>query len=234
MNASVRRAVRLEHRLTQPNASLADLDAAVALATAHEIAALTVNPWLVKAAKRLLGRSRMALATVIGYPSGTQLLSVKAFETSKALEHGATQVDFVLNGGALASGDEEIVFNDMLAVIDMAHSALATVGVIVEAEPTGEDLVRKACHLAERAGADQVVTGGGLATARATVTRARILRDSVGPRVGVKAAGRFRSIDQLVDAVEAGATRISTHLTAALARQAAESAPLSGVVARAS
>ena len=133
MTASVRRAVRLEHRLTLPNATLDDLETAVALATEHELAGLTVNPWLVKAAKRHLGRSRVTLGTVVGHPHGSQLLSVKAFEASKALEQGATQIDFVLNGGALASGDEETVFNDMLAVVDMAHSALAAAGVIVEA-----------------------------------------------------------------------------------------------------
>lgn len=230
MTASVRRAVRLEHRLTQPNASLADLEVAVALATEHEVAALTVNPWMVKAAKRLLGRARVALGTVVGYPAGAQLLSVKAFEASKALEQGATQIDFVLNGGALASGDEEIVFNDMLAVVDMAHSALAAAGVIVEAEPMREELVRRACHLAERAGADHVVTSAGAATVRATLARTRQLRDSVGPRIGVKASGRFRSAEQIVEAAEAGATRVSVHLTPAMARHAAELEP-SGVAA---
>jgi deoxyribose-phosphate aldolase len=218
MTPSVRRALRLEHRLTQPNASLADLDAAVALATDHELTALTVSPWLVKPAKRKLGRSRVVLGTVVGYPHGGQLLSVKAFEASKALEQGATQIDFVINAGALTSGDDETVFNDMLAVVDMAHSALAAAGVIVESDPLPEDLVRKACRLAERAGADYVVTSPGAATARATVARTKILRDSVGPRIGVKACGRFRTADQLRDAVRAGATRVSSHLTGGLAR----------------
>jgi deoxyribose-phosphate aldolase len=225
MSASARRAVRLEHRLTQPNASLADLESAVALATQHEIAALTVNPWLVKAAKRSMGRSRVALGTVIGYPHGSQILSVKAFEASKALEQGATQIDFVVNGGALASGDEETVFNDMLAVVDMAHSALAAAGVIVESAAQADDLVRRACHLAERAGADYVVTSTGNATVRSTVARTRLLRDSVGPRIGVKAAGRFRSADQLLDAARAGATRVSALLSPALARAAAPDLP---------
>jgi deoxyribose-phosphate aldolase len=226
MTASVRRAVRLEHRLTQPNASLADLEAAVALATEHEIAALTVNPWLVKAAKRSLGRSRVTLGTVVGYPHGGQMLSVKAFEASKALEQGASQIDFVINGGALVTGDDETVFNDMLAVVDMAHSALAAAGVIVEADPMSEELVRKACMLAERAGADYVVTSPGTTAARATVARTRVLRDSVGPRVGVKAAGRFRTADQLAEAAAAGASRVSTLLTQALARSGAESVGL--------
>jgi deoxyribose-phosphate aldolase len=227
MTASVRRAVRLEHRLTHSTASLDDLEAAVALATEHELASLTVSPWMVKPAKRQLGRSRVTLGTVIGYPHGGHLLSVKAFEASKALEQGATQIDFVLNAGALASGDDETVFNDMLAVVDMAHSALAAAGVIMEPDATlGEDLVRRACRLAERAGADYVVTGPGQATAGATVARTRVLRDSVGPRIGVKAAGRFRTADQVLEATRAGATRVSTRLTASLARLATDdSAP---------
>jgi deoxyribose-phosphate aldolase len=218
MTLTGRRPLRVEHRLTQPNASLADLAAAVGLATEHELAGLTVSPWLVKAAKRTMGRSRVTLGTVVGFPHGGQLLSVKAFEASKALEQGATQIDFVLNSGALVSGDDETVFNDMLAVVDMAHSALAAAGVIVGTDPLTEDLVRRACHLAERAGADYVVTGAGSASASATIARTRLLRDGVGPRIGVKASGRFRSIEQLTDAVAAGATRVSTHLTPTLAR----------------
>jgi deoxyribose-phosphate aldolase len=225
MTASVRRALRLEHRLTQPNASLRDLEAAVALATEHQVASLTVNPWLVKAAKRQLGRSRVTLGTVVGFPSGGQILSVKAFEASKALEQGAGQIDFVLNGGALASGDEETVFNDMLAVVDMAHSALAAAGVILEAAPQSDELIRRACRLAERAGADYVVTSAGNATVRGTIARTRLVRDSVGPRIGVKASGRFRTFEQLVEATNAGASRVSALLTATLARLAAEATP---------
>jgi deoxyribose-phosphate aldolase len=222
MTVTGRRPLRVEHRLTQPNASMADLAASVGLATEHELAALTVNPWLVKAAKRSMGRSRVTLGTVVGYPHGGQLLSVKAFEASKALEQGASQIDFVLNSGALVSGDDETVFNDMLAVLDMAHSALAAAGVIVGSDPLSEDLVRRACHLAERAGADYVVTGVGNASASATVARTRLLRDSVGPRIGVKASGRFRSPDQMTDAVDAGATRVSVQLTPTLARTVTE------------
>jgi deoxyribose-phosphate aldolase len=221
MTAIGRRAARLEHRLTRPSASLAELDAAVALAIEHDCAAVTVNPWLVKAAKRVMGRSRMRLGTVVGFPHGTQILAVKAFEASKALEQGANQIDFVLNGGALLSGDEEIVYNDMLAVVDMAHSALAVAGVIVEAEPAPDELLRKACRLAERAGADYVVTSAGEVTARRTVQQTAVLRDSVGPRVQVKAAGRFRRLSDVKAAVAAGATRVSAELSAELAQAVA-------------
>ena len=221
MTAIGRRAARLEHRLTRPSASLAELDAAVALAIEHDCAAVTVNPWLVKAAKRVMGRSRMRLGTVVGFPHGTQILAVKAFEASKALEQGANQIDFVLNGGALLSGDEEIVYNDMLAVVDMAHSALAVAGVIVEAEPVPDELLRKACRLAERAGADYVVTSAGEVTARRTVQQTAVLRDSVGPRVQVKASGRFRRLADVKAAVAAGATRVSAELSVELAQAVA-------------
>ncbi len=217
MTATGRRAARLEHWLTRPNASLAELDAAVALALEHDCAAVCVNPWMVKAAKRALGRSRVRLGTVVGYPSGAQILAVKAFEASKALEQGANQIDFVLNGGALASGEDDVVYNDMLAVVDMAHSALAVAGVIVQAETNSDDLLRRACRLAERAGADYVVTSSGQVGPRRTVQQAGILRDSVGPRVEVKAAGKFRRPADVRAAAAAGATRVAAELTADLA-----------------
>jgi deoxyribose-phosphate aldolase len=223
MTAIGRRAARLEHRLTRPTASLAQLDAAVTLALAHDCAALTVNPWLVKAARRALGRERMRLGTVVGFPAGTQILAVKAFEASKALEQGANQIDFVLNAGALLSNEDEVVFNDMLAVIDMAHSALAVAGVIVEAEPMPDDLVSRACRIAERAGADYVVTSAGEAPARRTVHRVALLRDSVGPRVEVKAAGRFRILADVRAAASAGASLVSAELSPELAQAARDS-----------
>jgi deoxyribose-phosphate aldolase len=220
MTVTGRRAARLEHRLTRPNASLAELEAAVALAIEHDCVAVTVNPWLVKAAKRALGRSRMRLGTIVGSPSGTQILAVKAFEASKALEQGANQIDFVLNAGALLSGEDETVYNDMLAVVDMAHSALAVAGVIVEAEPMSDDLVSRACRIAERAGVDYVITSAGESPARRAVHRAALLRDSVGARVLVKAAGRFRTLADVRAAVTAGATRISAELSPELAAAA--------------
>jgi deoxyribose-phosphate aldolase len=229
MSANGRRAVRLEHCLTAANASLKQLDKAVALAVERDLAAITVSPWLVKAAKRLLGRSRVVLGTVVGYPHGGQILAVKAFEASKALEHGAGQIDFVINAGALVSGEDEVVYNDMLAVIDMAHSALAACGVIVESESLPDDLVRKASRVAERAGADCVVTSTGNASARATIERTALIRDSVGPRVQVKAAGRLRNADEVMQAAGAGAARVATRVSADLIRGVAESPQPAGV-----
>ncbi len=221
MTANGRRAARLEHQLTSPNASLDDLDSAVALATEHGLDRLVVSPWLIKAARRALGRSTVRIGTVVGYPHGGQLLAVKAFEASKAVEQGASGVDFPINAGALISGEDDVVYNDLLAVVDMAHSALATAGVILEVETLPDGLVRKACRLAERAGADYVVTSAGAATARATIGRVGLARDSVGPRVQVKAAGRFKAAAEVNQAIEAGATRIAASFTAQLLDQLA-------------
>jgi deoxyribose-phosphate aldolase len=128
----------------------------------------------------------------------------------------------VLNAGAMLSGDDEIVYNDMLAVVDMAHSALAVAGVIVEAGRMSDDLVSRACRIAERAGADYVVTSWGEAPARRTIQRAALLRDSVGLRVQVKASGRFRTLADVRSAAAAGATMVSAELTPELAASAHE------------
>lgn len=213
------RTARLEHRLTLPTASLADLHAAAGLALEHELATLLVSPWMVKPAARLLARTPVQVATVIGFPHGGQVAVVKAFEASTALEHGATQLDVVLNTGALVSGDDEAVLNDMLAVVEMAHSALATCGVIVGAGSVSEELLRRACRLAARSGAAYVVTSDGGDRAAATVELARFLHGVVGGHLQVKAAGDFTELSQIAEAVTAGADRISTTFSAQLASE---------------
>jgi deoxyribose-phosphate aldolase len=206
----------LEHRLSTPAATTSDCDRAVDFALEHGLVAVAVPPWLVKRARRALGRSAIQLGTFVGFPHGGQLRSVKAFEASAALEQGATQVDFVMNAGALLSRDEHVVFDDVLAVVEMAHSALASAAAIVEAAPLGDDQIARACRLAERAGADYVVTSTGSASARTTISRARVMRETVGPRVMVKASGDLRSGDEIAAALRAGAERVSASLTAQL------------------
>ena len=217
-----RRTARLEHRLTRPNASLAELDAAIGLALEHEMASLAVSPWLVKPAARGLARSPVRVATVIGFPHGGQVAAVKAYEASTALQDGATQLDFVLNAGALLSGDELAVLDDMLAVVEMAHSALAVAGVIVPAGLLDEELVRRACRLAARAGVDVVVTSSGDEPGNATAERASLLRRIVGDQVEVCAAGELSDLSEVAAAAGAGADRISTSFSPELATATSE------------
>lgn len=183
------------------------------------MATLLVSPWLVKPAARLLSRSSVSVATVIGFPHGSQVAAVKAFEASTALEHGATQIDVMLNAGALVSGSDDAVLDDMLAVVEMANSALATCGVIVRAGPLSEELVRRACRLAARSAAAYVVTSDGQQTAAATIEQARLLHEVVGGHLQVKAAGEFTELSQLAEVVSAGADRISTTFSPELAAE---------------
>ncbi len=213
-----RRTARLEHRLTRPNASLAELDAAIGLVGEHGLASLSVSPWLVRTAARGLARSPIRVATVIGFPHGGQVPAVKAFEASRALEDGATQLDFVLNAGALVSGDDAAVLADMLAVVEMAHSAVAVAGVIVQAGALDEELIRRACRLAARAGVDHVVTSTGDESAAATALWASFLRRVVGDQLEVKAAGELGDLAAIAAVVAAGADRISTSFSAGACR----------------
>jgi deoxyribose-phosphate aldolase len=176
-----------------------------------------VSPWLVKAASRGLARSPVRVATVIGFPHGGQVAAVKAYEASTALQDGATQLDFVLNAGALLSGDELAVLDDMLAVVEMAHSALAVVGVIVPAGVLEEELVRRACRLAARAGVDVVVTSSGDEPPDATAERVGLLRRIVGDQMEVSAAGELSDVSEIAAAIGAGADRISTSFSPELA-----------------
>src|SRR5206468_6224677 len=105
-------------------------------------------------------------------------------------------------------GDDQLVLDDMLSVIEMAHAALAAAGVIIEAAPLGEELVRRACRIAERAGADYVVTSTGDASPQHAIERVALERDSLGPRIRVVAAGRFESAAEIVDVPHADASRV--------------------------
>jgi len=219
MTAIARIPARLEHRLTLPTDSLADLDQAVALVVEHELSGLIVSPWLVMPARRLLGRSRVRLGTVIGGQGG-EIGAAKAYEASRALEQGAVSIDCVLNVGALISGDDATVLHDLRSVVEMAHAALAAAGVVIDADLLSDDLIRRACRLAERAGADHVLGSSAAAAPEAGAARVRQLRQSLGPRVGVKASAQFTAPDELALAVSAGASCISAVFTDALAREA--------------
>jgi deoxyribose-phosphate aldolase len=216
MTASVRRAVRLEHRLTQPTASLDDLEAAVALATEHELASLTVSPWMVKAAKRRLGRSRVTLGTVIGFPHGGQPTATKVFEARQALADGATELDMVIQIGALRSRRDADVQADIAAVVEVAHGGGAIVKVIFENAYLTDDEKIRACHLAESAGADFVKTSTGFAPGGATHDDLRLMRANTSPHIGVKAAGGVRTLDALLDVMALGTTRIGATATKAI------------------
>jgi deoxyribose-phosphate aldolase len=216
---ALRRIARLEHRLTRPDASLGDLDAALRIVREHELATLTVTPWLVRPAVRMGLPAGVRLAAVIGYPHGGQVSAVKAFEASRALEDGATELDFVINAGSLLSGDEAAALADMQAVIEMAHSALARCGAIVQPGRLGDDIVVRAGRLAARAGVDHLVTSSGEEPASVAIGLTSILHRLSGDHE-VKAAGIFTTLAEITEAFAAGAAGVSASLSPELAAEA--------------
>lgn len=174
----------------------------------YQFASVCVNPtWVAHCSKTLAGTG-VKVCTVVGFPLGANTSSVKAFETKDAIANGADEIDMVINVGQLKSGQYEVVKADIRAVVEASQDKL--VKVIIETCLLTNDEKVKACQLAVSAGADFVKTSTGFSAAGATVEDIVLMRETVGPNIGVKAAGGARSYEDAEAFIEAGATRIGT------------------------
>lgn len=173
----------------------------------YEFASVCVNPTWVELAAEMLKGSDVKVCTVIGFPLGANTPEAKAFETKDAIEKGATEVDMVINIGALKDKNDELVERDIRAVVEAAKGKALTKVIIETCLLTEEEKVR-ACELAVKAGADYVKTSTGFSTGGATVEDIALMRKTVGPEIGVKASGGVRDVQGAKDMIEAGATRI--------------------------
>lgn len=197
----------IDHTLLKADATRDQIIALCKEAKEFTFASVCVNPaWVSTAAEQLKG-SPVKVCTVIGFPLGASTAETKAFETKDAISKGAEEIDMVINIGALKSGDTETVKNDIAAVVEAAKGH-AIVKVIIETSLLSDEEKRAACELSKAAGADFVKTSTGFSTGGATVEDVRLMRGTVGPEMGVKASGGVRSLDDLNNMVEAGATRI--------------------------
>ncbi|MBA2873531.1 deoxyribose-phosphate aldolase [Thermaerobacillus caldiproteolyticus] len=181
----------------------------------YNFASVCVNPTWVATAAELLKGTDVKVCTVIGFPLGANTPETKAFETKNAIENGATEVDMVINIGALKDGNDELVERDIRAVVDAAKGK-ALVKVIIEACLLTEEEKVRACELAVKAGADYVKTSTGFSTGGATVEDVALMRKTVGPSIGVKASGGVRDLQSAEAMIQAGATRIGTSSGAAI------------------
>lgn len=196
----------IDHTLLKPDASQEQIMNLIEEATEHDFASVCVNPtWVAFAAQALKGTD-VKVCTVIGFPLGANTPEVKAFEAEDAIQNGADEIDMVINIGALKSQDYELVEKDIRAVVEAAKGTL--VKVIIETCLLTEDEKVKACQLAQEAGADFVKTSTGFSTGGATVADVTLMRETVGPDMGVKASGGARSYEDALAFIEAGATRI--------------------------
>ena len=201
-------AVYIDHTLLKPEATREEIEKLCKEAATFKFASVCVNPTWVKECAWLLHGSEARVCTVVGFPLGATLPDVKAYETRRAIFDGATEIDMVINIGALKSGDDDLVRRDICGVVDAAHEGCAIVKVIIEtALLTDEEKVR-ACKLAKEAGADFVKTSTGFSKGGATVADIELMRRTVGSEIGVKAAGGVKDLESARQMIAAGATRI--------------------------
>ncbi|KMZ41617.1 MULTISPECIES: deoxyribose-phosphate aldolase [Bacillales] len=198
----------IDHTLLKPDATQEMIDKLCEEAREHDFMSVCVNPYWVKRSAELLAGSDVKVCTVIGFPLGASTIESKAAETRDAIANGATEVDMVLNVGALKSGDLETVKKDIAAVKQAAGDILLK--VILETCLLTEEEKVVACKLSVEAGADYVKTSTGFSTGGATVEDIALMRKTVGPNVGVKASGGVRDGETAVAMIEAGASRIGT------------------------
>ena len=210
---------RIEHTVLRPDATKDQVVRLCEEAKQFNFAAVVVNPYHVALAARLTRDTPVKVATVIGFPLGATLTSVKRFEASEALRLGADELDMVINVGALKSGERDAVTGDIAAVVEVARRASVIVKVILETAYLTDDEKKLGCELCLAANADFVKTSTGFGPAGATVEDVALMRRVVGNRAGVKAAGGIRNARDASAMIAAGADRIGASASVAIMQE---------------
>lgn len=200
-------AAMIDHTLLKPEATRQQIEILCQEAKEHGFFSVCVNPTWVSTARELLNGSNVKVCTVIGFPLGATTSETKAFETRNAIENGADEVDMVINIGALKDQNDELVEKDIRVVVEAAKGSALTKVIIETSLLTREEKIR-ACKLSVKAGADFVKTSTGFSTGGATIEDIKLMRETVGPNIGVKASGGVRNTEDTQKMIEAGATRI--------------------------
>ncbi len=198
----------IDHTLLKPEATVQQISQLCHEALLYRFASVCVNPSHVKLAAQLLRGSDVKVCTVVGFPLGATASQAKLFETEQALADGATEIDMVINIGALKGGDDGLVEQDIAGVAQAAHRRGAICKVIIETALLDDEEKVRACRLAKQAGADFVKTSTGFSSGGATLEDVRLMRQTVGPTLGVKASGGIRNLSDARSMIAAGATRL--------------------------
>jgi deoxyribose-phosphate aldolase len=212
----------IDHTLLKPDATQDQIAQLCYEARKYSFAAVCVNPTHVKLCSQLLQGSPVHVCTVVGFPLGATSPEVKAYEAQQAIDDGATEVDMVINIGALKSKDYALVERDIATVARTAHTGGSILKVIIEAALLTDEEKVIACQLAKMAGADYVKTSTGFGPGGATAHDVELMRRVVGPDMGIKAAGGIRSYDDAKAMVAAGATRIGASAGVKIVQQASK------------
>ncbi|MEN6572200.1 MAG: deoxyribose-phosphate aldolase [Anaerolineaceae bacterium] len=215
----------IDHTLLKPDATQDKIAQLCFEARKYHFASVCVNPTHVKLCADLLAGSDVKVCTVIGFPLGATSPEVKVFETQTALKNGATEIDMVINIGALKSGDNELVARDIRGVVDTSHKAGALTKVIIETALLTDEEKVVASLLSKEAGADFVKTSTGFSGGGATVHDVELMRRTVGPTMGVKASGGIHNLEEAEAMVAAGATRIGASAGVKIMQAVSETTP---------
>ena len=197
----------IDHTILKAEATESEIIKLCKEAIHYDFASVCVNPSMVPVAAKELKGTHVKVCTVIGFPLGATTTEVKVFETKDVIEKGATEVDMVINVGKLKERNLEYVKNDIKAVVEAAKGKALTKVIIETCLLTDEEKVI-ACQLSKEAGADFVKTSTGFSTGGATAADIKLMRETVGPDMGVKASGGVRSREDALAMIENGATRI--------------------------
>jgi len=203
----------IDHSLLKPELDDAAVEDGCRLAAEYHVASVCVRPADVTRAFAILRDTDVAVGTVVGFPHGSSATSTKVAEARTAIADGATELDMVINIGALRSGRDADVQADIAAVVEVAHAGGAIVKVILENAYLADHEMVRGCELAEAAGADFVKTSTGYAPTGATIEDLRLMRATVSPRVQVKAAHGIRTLDALLEVMDIGVTRVGATAT---------------------
>ncbi|WP_228409659.1 deoxyribose-phosphate aldolase [Radiobacillus deserti] len=197
----------IDHTALKPETNKSDIDKLLAEAKEYEFASVCVNPYWVAYCAEALNGTPVKVCTVIGFPLGATTTETKVFETIQAIKNGATEVDMVVNVGAIKNREWDIVEKDIQAVVAAANGKAISKVILETALLTEEEKV-KACQISKEAGADFVKTSTGFSGGGATVEDIALMRKTVGPDMGVKASGGVRDRETTDAMIKAGATRI--------------------------
>jgi len=218
-------AALIDHTLLRPEATRDDILRICEEALKYGFASVCVNPFWVPLAASQLAGSKVKVCTVVGFPLGASMTEIKRAEAMSAIRAGAKEIDMVVAIGALRSGDYDTVEQDIRAVVEAGHAGGAIVKTILETGLLDDKQKAAACTLAKRAGADFVKTSTGFGPSGATAHDIALMRQAVGPEMGVKASGGIRSLEDLRKMTAAGATRIGASASVKIVEAAAPSAP---------
>ena len=199
----------IDHTLLKADATTAQIKELCAEARQYDFASVCVNSCHVPLAAKELEGSEVKVCCVVGFPLGACLTGAKAFEAALAVERGAREVDMVINIGAAREGNWELVEQDIREVAEACHPG-AILKVIIETCLLTDEEKKEACLCAKRAGADFVKTSTGFSLSGATPEDVALMRETVGPDMGVKAAGGVRCTEDAEKMISAGATRLGT------------------------